>query len=73
MEQNIQKKPTPNFNVTKIFWIVSLVFSFIAGLLLLNVLNAEDNIDVLVITSLSLAIAVIPYCVARAVKEINKT
>lgn len=72
MEQTNQLKPVTKFKATKIFWILSLVFSIIAALILLNVLNAEDNIDVLVITSLSLAIAVIPYCLARAVKEINK-
>lgn len=72
MEQTNQQKPVTKFNATKIFWIISLVLSIIAALLLLNVLNAEDNIDVIVTTSLSLAIAVIPYCLARSVKEINK-
>lgn len=72
MEHTNQQKPVTKFTATKIFWTISLVFSIIAALTLLNVLNAEDNIDVLVITSISLAIAVIPYCLARAVKEINE-
>lgn len=71
MEQTNQQKPDTKFNATKIFWILSLVFSIIAALILLNVLNAEDNIDVIVTTSLALAIAVIPYCLVRAVTELK--